>query len=176
MSSFDYSLPDDWDDLPEEIKEQVTPEEWPRVRQGILQVRDMDRTLAEMTKTTTEAGVENGRMTEMAPLLDSLRRVRAVIDQAKSGKVLGLGPAILSALQDAALEAHTAMGEISMRNKTGIALMRDYMASLPQESLPPEIQEQVKEWLGGMREQILSELPLEMRKAVEDQDRKNRGL
>lgn len=147
------------------------------MRAAILKLQMLERWVAEAAEAITAAGVKHDRLREVAPLLDAVRRARALLDLRPDSTVMAaeMHSCIVDAVREIELEFAALLGTLNARIEKQNALLADYWASLPQESLPEEMRELVQQWLAGEREATLSRLTLEDRAEVEAQDRRNRG-
>ena len=176
MRFSDIPLPEDWSDLPHQWREHIPEEEWTVLRDGLHKAAEIQQLVEDASASFTAIGVQNERLGEMAPVLDSLRRVRAVLD-VPVGETLDVGvlARLSEAVNDLQLEMTVALANVQARIDKATALAMDHWASLPQDSLPDEAKNLVRDWLGGRREEKLSQMSLEDRTEIEAQDRRNRG-
>ena len=176
MKFSDIPLPEDWSDLPHQWREHIPEEEWTVLRDGLHKAAEIQQLVEDASASFTAIGVQNERLGEMAPVLDSLRRVRAVLD-VPMGETLDVGvlARLSEAVNDLQLEMTVALANVQARIDKATALAMDHWASLPQDSLPDEAKNLVRDWLGGRREEKLSQMSLEDRTEIEAQDRRNRG-
>jgi hypothetical protein len=177
MRHTDIPTPEDWEDLPEVWKARIESWRWPEMRAAILKLQKLERWVVEASEAITAAGVKHDRLRDVAPLLDAVRRARALLEsQPESAAVAeGMHARIVDAVHEIEWEFSALMGELNARIEKQNALLADYWASLPQETLPVEMRDLVRQWLDGEREATLSRLTLEDRAEVEAQDRRNRG-
>lgn len=175
MRFSDIPLPEDWSDLPFQWREHIPRDEWAVLRDGLHKAAEIQQLVDDASASFTAIGVQSERLGEMAPVLDSLRRVRAVLD-VPEGETLDVGvlARLSEATNDLQLEMTVALANVQARIDKATALAMDYWASMSQDSLPEEARELVREWLAGKREERLSQMTLEDRAEVEEQDRKNR--
>jgi hypothetical protein len=176
MKFSNIPLPEDWNALPDRWRERIPQDEWVVLRDGLRKAAEIQRLVDEASASFTAIGVRNERLEEMGPVLDALRRVRAVLDMPLGER---LDVSVLSRLSDAVndlqLEMTVSLANVQARIDKATALTMDAWAAMPQDTLPDEAKDLVREWLAGKREERLAQMSLEDRVEVEAQDRKNRG-
>ncbi len=176
MRFCDVPLPEDWEDLPARWKDRIPQFEWSRLRESLRRAADIQTLITEASVKLAAVGLENNRLHEVAPVLDSIRRVRAVLDLPIGDRI---DPGVLSRLWDAVNDMHLemtvaiALANAETAKKTALKL--DHWAARPEAERPEDIKASVREWLAGQREERLSQISLEDRAEVEAQDRANRG-
>jgi hypothetical protein len=176
MKFANIPLPEDWNDLPDRWRERIPQDEWSVLRDGLRKAAEIQRLVDDASASFTAIGVKNERLEEMAPVLDALRRVRAVLDMPLGER---LDVSVLARLSDAVndlqLEMTVSLANVQARIDKATALTMDAWSAMPQETLPDSARELVREWLAGKREERLAQMSLEDRAEVEEQDRRNRG-
>jgi hypothetical protein len=176
MKFSNIPLPEDWNDLPDRWRERIPQDEWSVLRDGLRKAAEIQRLVDDASASFTAIGVKNERLDEMAPVLDALRRVRAVLDMPLSER---LDVSVLARLSDAVndlqLEMTVSLANVQARIDKATAFTMDAWSAMPQETLPDSVRELVREWLAGKRDERLAEMSLEDRAEVEAQDQKNRG-
>ena len=176
MKFSNIPLPEDWNDLPDRWRERIPQDEWSVLRDGLRKAAEIQRLVDDASASFTAIGVKNERLDEMAPVLDALRRVRAVLDMPLGER---LDVSVLARLSDAVndlqLEMTVSLANVQARIDKATALTMDAWSAMPQETLPDSVRELVREWLAGKRDERLAQMSLEDRAEVEAQDRRNRG-
>ena len=75
MRFSDIPLPEDWSDLPHQWREHIPEDEWAVLRDGLHKAAEIQQLVDDASASFTAIGVQNETLREMAPVLDSLRRV-----------------------------------------------------------------------------------------------------